>query len=331
MGSGWPIAASAYLAFQHVRLHALFACVAVVVGGSMIGEFAQAAKPGWRSKPAPHRNMPSQSLPLKTAGVTFVCIGLICLTRSAYRGSRSRTVTTCDPRNFRCSAAAFRGGIRRGPWISSSAKNSLPTFSAPIVWADIWTGASFPTTAITSTAAPYHSDRSCSFAHTICSVEPPDSPAWMEEADARGISTIIVPLARYKGMTLFPQLHSFCRSKAWSPVLSDEVSAIFVRRNPATDALTQRLQIDCDKTALAPHLPTRPLLRDERRRSHSTHGPMPEAFSIASNDIPKRSRIWIARRASTGQRQCASIACPSARADGARSRGRSRISHQPES
>ncbi len=51
-------------------------------------------------------------------------------------------------------------------------------------------------------------------------------------------------------MTLFPQLHAFCRSQSWRPVYLDEVSAIFVRRTPETASLTDRLQIDCDKISI---------------------------------------------------------------------------------
>jgi len=77
-------------------------------------------------------------------------------------------------------------------------------------------------------------------------VEPPDAPAWQQDAETRGINTIIVPLARYQGMTLFPQLHAFCRSQLWQPVYLDEVSAIFVRRTPETAALIDRLQLNCE-------------------------------------------------------------------------------------
>jgi tetratricopeptide (TPR) repeat protein len=83
-------------------------------------------------------------------------------------------------------------------------------------------------------------------------VEPPDSPAWRQEADARGINTILVPLSRYQGMTLFPQLRSFCHSQVWRPVYLDEVSAVFVRRSPLTSALIDRLQVDCDKISFEP-------------------------------------------------------------------------------
>jgi tetratricopeptide (TPR) repeat protein len=83
------------------------------------------------------------------------------------------------------------------------------------------------------------------------SSQPPDSPAWQQEADARNINTIIVSLARYDGITLFPQLPAFCRSNTWRPVYMDEVSAIFLRRTPQTNALVDRLQIDCGKVSFA--------------------------------------------------------------------------------
>ena len=51
-------------------------------------------------------------------------------------------------------------------------------------------------------------------------------------------------------MTLFPQLHAFCRSQLWRPVYLDEVSAIFVRRTLQTAPIIDHLQIDCEKISL---------------------------------------------------------------------------------
>ncbi|HEX8811399.1 MAG TPA: tetratricopeptide repeat protein, partial [Terracidiphilus sp.] len=106
------------------------------------------------------------------------------------------------------------------------------------------------------------------------SVEPPDSPAWQQEAAARGINTIIVPLSRYQGMTLFPQLGAFCRGQSWRPVYLDEVSAIFVRRTPETASLIDRLQIDCDKVALNP---------PSNRSADENSSPRAEQFNAWAN------------------------------------------------
>ena len=100
---------------------------------------------------------------------------------------------------------------------------------------------------IDSRALPFGSD--LFFQAYELTVQPPESPVWEKEADARNINTIVVPLARYDGIALFPQLRNFCSSQLWRPVYLDEVSAVFLRRTPQTAALADRLQIDCDNAA----------------------------------------------------------------------------------
>jgi hypothetical protein len=79
---------------------------------------------------------------------------------------------------------------------------------------------------------------------------PPDSPEWQSEAERYGITTILIPLARYNGVTLFPVLRQFCASTTWRPVYLDEVSAVFVRRTPQDEGLIQRFEVDCAKAPL---------------------------------------------------------------------------------
>jgi tetratricopeptide (TPR) repeat protein len=79
----------------------------------------------------------------------------------------------------------------------------------------------------------------------------PDSPAWQEEADQRGIETLIFSLARYWGLGS-THLEQFCASKAWKPVYLDEEGAVFVRNRPENGALIGRLQIDCGKATFNP-------------------------------------------------------------------------------
>jgi tetratricopeptide (TPR) repeat protein len=78
----------------------------------------------------------------------------------------------------------------------------------------------------------------------------PDSPEWRREAELYDINAIIVPLGRYDALQFFPLLRQFCASETWKPVYLDEVSAVFVRRQPATEDLIRRLQIDCQTAAL---------------------------------------------------------------------------------
>ena len=82
---------------------------------------------------------------------------------------------------------------------------------------------------------------------------PPDSPGWRNEADALGINTVVLSLARYNGLkfvgSLLPQ---YCNSETWRPVYLDEVSAVFVRRLPQTQALIEQFQVDCATAPLPP-------------------------------------------------------------------------------
>jgi tetratricopeptide (TPR) repeat protein len=78
---------------------------------------------------------------------------------------------------------------------------------------------------------------------------PPDSEAWREEADRRGINTLIFWLARSR--TSVP-LRQFCTSQAWKLVYLDDVAAIFVRNRPENAQVLNRLQIDCAKVGFKP-------------------------------------------------------------------------------
>jgi tetratricopeptide (TPR) repeat protein len=81
----------------------------------------------------------------------------------------------------------------------------------------------------------------------------PDSDLWQQEADRYNINTIILPLARFDGVQLV-KIADFCSSRRWRPVYLDEISAVFVRRQPETEAVIQRSQVDC-ATASLPALP----------------------------------------------------------------------------
>jgi len=76
-------------------------------------------------------------------------------------------------------------------------------------------------------------------------VTPPDSSLWTQEAERYDINVILLPIGRFVGLQFFPLLKQFCESDQWRPVYLDEVSVVFLRRRPETEALLRRLQIDC--------------------------------------------------------------------------------------
>ena len=77
----------------------------------------------------------------------------------------------------------------------------------------------------------------------------PDSPAWQQEASRYNINTILLPLGRYDGVELV-KLLDYCSSQLWQPVYFDEISAVFVRRTPETEALRQRFPVTCGSAPL---------------------------------------------------------------------------------
>ena len=73
---------------------------------------------------------------------------------------------------------------------------------------------------------------------------PPDGLLWREVADARGIQTILLSLARNGGLQDVA-LPAFCQSREWAPVYMDEVSVVLLRRNAQNEPLISRLALDC--------------------------------------------------------------------------------------
>lgn len=247
LGAAFLLAASAYLAIQHVRLQALFACVVVVVGGAILDELVT---PGSRDSD-PRTIKPAGSLQFATAGAVLIAILVSGL---AFVRSWDLVSNRYPMRSTQL--ALFGTGISW--WFPERATDFLEREKLP---GNVFNGYSlggyltwrlFPEYRdyIDSRAIPFGSE--LFFRAYDLSVEPPESTAWQQEAEARGINTIIVPLSRYEGMTLFPQLHAFCRSQSWRPVYLDEVSAIFVRRTLQTARIVDRLQIDCEKISLEP-------------------------------------------------------------------------------
>jgi Flp pilus assembly protein TadD len=134
---------------------------------------------------------------------------------------------------------------------------------------------------IDSRAIPFGQDRMQRAA--LLKSTPADSSAWREEAERYGINTIIVPIGRYFALQSFRVLRQFCAGESWRPVYLDEVSAVFVRRSPRTEALIARLQVDC---ATVP-LPHRPGFDEYANGATVLHalGRNPEALTVAGKAL----------------------------------------------
>ena len=243
-GAAILLCASAYLAFQHVRLQALMACVTVIVGGALLDE--SRIEESWSDWIA--LRDPLASARLRSAATAVVAVALAVLA-----GVRSVDLITNRVYLRSNQLALFGSGISW--WYPERAVDFVQREKPPAQMFNGYTLGGYLGWRLFPAYRDYIDSRALPFGSELffraydLSARGPDSSAWRQETDARGINTIVVPLSRYQGMTLFPQLHAFCHSRSWSPVYLDEVSAVFVRRNPQTESLIARLQIDCDKVA----------------------------------------------------------------------------------
>lgn len=244
VGAALVLAGSALLAMQHVRLQALFACVVVVVGGSLLHELA------------PERGTSSSPLYAKGSVPRLAAVGLLTVALASLVVFRSYDLIS-DHYYLRSSQRSFFGGGLSW-WFPERAVDFLQREKLP---ANIFNGYSlggYLTWRLFPDYRDYIDSRALPFGPELffraydLSTQPPNSPAWQQEAAARDINTMIVPLSRYQGMALFPQLRAFCHNREWRPVYMDEVSAIFVRVTPQTAQLADRLQVDCTKVSFQP-------------------------------------------------------------------------------
>ncbi|PYX29673.1 MAG: hypothetical protein DMG77_11800 [Acidobacteria bacterium] len=247
LGAVILLAASTCLALQHNRFLGLFACVVVIVGGSLLTEAWQAIVQRWvqHSKSSARATNVRRTL---TASLLFLAALLL--------GVRSWDLVS--NRYYLRSAQLSIFGPGLSWWYPERAVEFLRREKLPANIFNDYNLGGYLTWRLGPEYPDYIDGRAIPFGPQLffrayqLSVEPPDSPLWQQEADARGINTIIVSLARLSGVTQFPQLRAFCRSQTWRPVYIDELSAIFVRRRPETAALIGRPQVDCEKISLTP-------------------------------------------------------------------------------
>lgn len=249
-GAAILLIASTYFTIQHVRLQALFACIAVVVGGAMLDELGD--RIGTRIREGKLRDR-SQAPPPARSFAPLITAGILLVTIAATSLVAFRSWDLISNRYYLRSTQLSLFGTGLSWWYPERAVEFLQREQLP---ANVFNGYSlggYLTWRLFPAYRDYIDGRAIPFGPQLffrayeLAVEPPDSPAWQQEADARNINTIIVPLGRYSGMTLFPRLHSFCRSQSWRPVYLDEVSTVFLRRTPQTAALIDRLQLDCER------------------------------------------------------------------------------------
>jgi hypothetical protein len=224
---------SIYLASHTIRYQGPFATIAVIIGGSIIAEgFAEIAwvRRGWQ------RVMPTATLAILVVLACFAGVRVWDLASNRYY---LRTPLT----------SVFGPG--ESSWYPKGATAFLLREHLPANIFNDFNSGGFLTWALSPTYADYIDGRAVPFGAELFVKSdgllrsPLDSGLWKQEADRRGINTVIVSVDRETGSASLSSLEADCRSQQWRPVYLDTEAAIFVRVQPETIGLTSRSQVNC--------------------------------------------------------------------------------------
>jgi tetratricopeptide (TPR) repeat protein len=247
LGAAVLVGGGMALAMRHIRFEALFACIVVVVAGSVLGG-AFAALAGRTQR----------LMPLLARGSAAFAIGAICLC-VALAGLRSADLVS--NRSYLASSDLGSFGPGLSWWFPERAAAFIEREHIPGRIFNTYNEGGYFTWRLGPQYLDYIDGRALPFGPRLFErarelmASGPDSIEWQREAEQYGINAILVPLGRYSGLHLFPVLPQFCAGKAWRPVYLDEVSAVFARVTAANEDLIARLQIQCAVAPLPARIP----------------------------------------------------------------------------
>jgi len=229
---------SAVAGVERNRFQGLFACVVVVVAGSVVHE-------AWET----FRSKRQANAPARLSGFAPPVAYSLCFVVLVLTGVRSFDLVSNRYYLNKETTEAFGTGLSW--WYPERAAGFVEREHLPGNIFNVWSLGGY-----LAWRLPQYSDfidgRGKPFTKEVFSEaialpsEPPDSAAWQQAADTWGLQTIVVAAGRYAGLVDFPNLKEFCDSQSWRPVYLDEVSAVFVRRSALTQALIDRLQLNCE-------------------------------------------------------------------------------------
>ncbi len=290
LGAAVLLSGATLLAIRHIRFQAIFAEVVVVVGGAVL---VSALAGRWETI------RQTRLASFAVIGLAYCVVGLACLRAGDLVSNRSYLGTT--------NLSTFGAGLSW--WFPEGAAGFIERENVPGRIFNNYDEGGYLTWRLGPRYPDYIDGRALPFGPQLFQRNqelmstPPDSLEWQREAEQYDINAIIVPLARFNGVELFPVLRQFCASATWRPVYLDEVSAVFVRRSPRNASLIQRFEIDCAKTSLP-------------RAAPQGHGS--EAFNQWANaaavlhawdETPRRSprplKLWVFSRTAPLFTSCA--------------------------
>ncbi len=231
-GAALLLIAASYVGIRHARMHALFACVVVIVGGAVLSR-ALTVGESW---------VPDARMRQILASGAAALLVLLTVLRSADLVTNRRYFGSTDTGNF---------GAGLSWWYPEAATKFILSQSLPPEIFNTYNAGGFVVWALGPAYRDFIDGRAIPFGPDIFERQQrflnssPSSPTWQADGPGGRINVILAPLARYDGIQFFPYLSEFCSSQDWGTVYLDEVSAVFVRRTPATEPMIQRLQVNC--------------------------------------------------------------------------------------
>ena len=225
-----------YIAIRHVRMQALFACLVVILAASAFEPAIALLK----RRIAGEKMRVILAAPVAALCV-FIATSSVSLVNNRYYLGRTNT-------------ANFGAGLSW--WFPERAAEFVEQNSIPGNILNLYNVGGYFTWRlgpkyrdyVDGRAIPFGEERFLRLDQLMHSE--PDSAEWQKEAERYGINALLVPLARYDGLSLFPGLHRFCSSQQWRPIFMDEVSAVFVRNTPANQPLIERFAVECGSVPL---------------------------------------------------------------------------------
>jgi tetratricopeptide (TPR) repeat protein len=240
------LGASLYLVIHMKRFDAPFATIAVVIGGSILADFIELAS---RQKDPQRVVSANRLLP-----AAILLTGVLALVGLA--GVRISDLVTNRfylQRPFQYSTF----GPGEASWYPEGATTFLKRERLPGNVFNEYNVGGFVAWSLLPEYPDYIDGRGNPFGEELFfrSLEllggSLDSPQWQQEADSRGINTILVSLDIDLGTGL-SHLDEFCQSHDWRPVYLDTRGAVFLRVRPETANLINRLQLNCASVQFAP-------------------------------------------------------------------------------
>jgi tetratricopeptide (TPR) repeat protein len=238
IGAAILLAGGAYEGIQHLRFQAIFAILAVVIGGAILSEFAASLSDSF---PALRKN---RALEIALVTLAFVFAGL-----------RSWDVIS-ERQSLRANEIAFFGAGESW-WFPEKAmqfleREKLPGqlfapygFGGYLAWR---VGERYPVFA-DGRYIPF--GKELFLQQRALTSAPPDSKLWDEAAAKWNINAAVFSLSRYAGLDSFP-LADYCRSAKWKSVYADDVSILFVRNTEGNARSIEKFPLSCEKVVLAP-------------------------------------------------------------------------------